>query len=110
MKYQFAPKFYFGIFLVFISLILGKITFFMFFYYLNHDFLRWTSIIVYIFSWLMLVIGVWWMGKEYAEAVKKYASYKFYHQSLKTGTRKAFKKTQVLKDKLMRNKNPNRSI
>jgi hypothetical protein len=36
----------------------------------------------------MLVVGVWWVGKEYAESVKKYVSYKFYYASLKGKTKR----------------------
>jgi len=37
----------------------------------------------------MLVIGVWWVGEEYALAVKKYFTYKHYHKHIKKGTKKA---------------------
>ena len=51
-------------------------------------------LIVYIVSWPMLFLGIWWAGKDYYDAVKKYFSYKYYHEHMKKGTRKAIAKTK----------------
>jgi len=60
----------------------------------------------------MLLIGVWWVGKEYAEEIKKYISYKFYHESVKQGTKMVVDRTKtetkrihsVVKNKFKRKK------
>ena len=85
-KYRFSWKFYLGLFLVVFSLILGKVTLVVFLLY-SDPLVNLVSIIIYILSWPMLLLGGWWVGKEYFDAIKKYASYKFYHQSLKRGTK-----------------------
>lgn len=87
---KFSWKFYLGIFLIVASLIIGKIDLVVFALYLNNPAMRWAVIISYIISWTMLLIGIWLAGREYYNAVKKYVDYKFYHESLKKGTRKAY--------------------
>lgn len=87
-KYKFSGKFYLGILLVLLSFVMGKVTQAVFIIYFNDLFLRWLSVAVYIISWPILVVGAWWVGKEYAESVKKYVSYKFYYTSLKGKTKK----------------------
>ena len=52
----------------------------------------WTSIIIYFFSWPPFILGVYWVGKEYAANIQKYFNYKFYHQSIKHQTKKAIDK------------------
>lgn len=93
-KPKYSWKFYTGIFLIVASLIIGKITQIVFFLYLDNFWLVWTSVIIYILSWPMMILGIWWVGKEYADKIKKYADYKFYHQSLKTGTKRAIERTK----------------
>lgn len=51
-------------------------------------------ITIYILSWLILVLGIIWIGTQYGEAVKRYMSYRFYHDSLKKGTKKVVVKTK----------------
>ncbi len=94
-KLKYTLKFYLGAVLFIFSLILGKITLTTFIVYYKISWIRWLSLIVYIISWPMLIIGVWWVGKEYAKALNKYFSYKFYHKSLKSGTQKAYHKTKA---------------
>ena len=85
-----------GIFFIVISLILGTITKATFIFYYHDSHLRWTSVIIYLLSWIPLIVGVWWVGHEYSEAVKKYFSYKFYHQAFKTQAGRALSKTRGL--------------
>jgi hypothetical protein len=87
-KYKFSWKFYLGILLVLLSFVIGKVTQAVFIIYFNDSFLRGLSLVMYIVSWPMLLVGVWWVGKEYTESVKKYVSYKFYYASLKNKTKK----------------------
>ena len=44
----------------------------------------------------MLIIGIYWVGKEYAVGIRKYLSYRFYHQSIKEKTKKALSKTKEI--------------
>ena len=95
MKFKYSPPFYMGIFLVISSLILGKITLATAIIYFDNQALRWGSIIAYSLTWLILIMGAVLIGKEYAKTVYKYCSYKYYHASLKEGTKKAFEATKV---------------
>ena len=94
--YKFSTKFYLGILFIATSLILGKITTFIFFWYFNDLSLRWISLIIYIFTWPLLVISIIWVGTEYASTVRKYISYQFYHDKVKNRTQKAFYKTKEM--------------
>jgi hypothetical protein len=82
---KYSGKFYVGIALVVISLLLGKITTATLILHYQDSLIRWLSIAVYAISWPMLVVGVWWTGEEYAKAIKRYFSYKFYHEHAKKG-------------------------
>lgn len=93
-EFKYTSKFYAGIIMVIGSLLLGKLVLISFVVYFNIPFIRWLSIIIYLLSWPMLFIGVWWVGKEYAKALHRYFSYHFYQQSLKEGTKKAYNKTK----------------
>lgn len=95
-SYNFTPKFYCGILFIILSLILGKITTFIFLWYFNEPSLRWISLIIYILSWPILIIGIIWVGTEYASTIRKYISYQFYHEKVKDRTRKAFYKTKEI--------------
>ncbi len=90
MKLKFSTKFYVGVVLVILSFVLGKVTNIIFIVYFNNVFWRWFSIIVYILSWPMLIVGAWWAGKEYAEKIKRYFSYRFYHDRMKNKTKKVY--------------------
>tara|TARA_Y100000310_G_C20590358_1_gene767654 strand:- start:971 stop:1414 length:444 start_codon:yes stop_codon:yes gene_type:complete len=89
MKLKYTRKFYLGVSFFFANFLIGAIAKVIFFIYLDKTFWRWFSIIIYVISWIMLVIGVWWIGEEYAHAVKKYFTYKHYHKHIKKGTKKA---------------------
>tara|TARA_Y100000310_G_C20657932_1_gene803022 strand:- start:1423 stop:1911 length:489 start_codon:yes stop_codon:yes gene_type:complete len=90
-----SVKFYGGIAMIFLSLIIGKITFaILVLNFRDNNPLYWWSLIIYILSWPMLIIGVWWVGEEYYRQVKRYISYKFYHESVKSGTKKVYHHTK----------------
>jgi len=93
-RYHFSGKFYLGIVLIIVSLIIGKITQIIFLFNYSDTTIRWTSLIIYILSWIPFFIGAWWIGKEYTNAIRKYFSYKYYHQTIKSSTQKAFAKTK----------------
>ncbi len=85
---KYSPKFYAGIILIIANFILAKIATILLLMYYNKPAMVWIAIISYILTWFMLLIGVWWVGKEYAAAFNRYFTYKFYHESLKEGTKK----------------------
>ena len=89
-----STKFYLGITLIAISLLGGAATKFLFFLYFYDEFIRWAMLVIYIATWPMLVVGVWWAGRGYYEAMKKYFSYQFYHQSMVRGAKGAYNKTK----------------
>lgn len=85
---NFSWKFYVGIILIVVSLTAGGVLKIFLLLYLNHPILWWTFLIAYFLTWPMLILGIWWAGKEYADKIKRYVSYRFYHESLKEGTRR----------------------
>jgi len=101
LKLKYSNKFYIGIVLFALNFVIGAIVKVMFlFKFKDLGALKksifsfnspdsgylWLLIIVYLISWAMLVIGIWWVGAEYTAALKKYFSYRYYHESLKKGT------------------------
>ena len=93
---SFSPKFYLGLFMIIASFALGALVKVVFLVYIFDSFLRWISIILYIVSWVMLGVGVWWAGKESYEGIRRYMTYRYYHESLKEGTKKAYHKSKVV--------------
>jgi len=93
-KLKYSLKFYLGAILFIFSFILAKITFTTFILYYNQIWIRWLSIITYALTWVMLAVGVWWIGKEYAKALNRYFTYKFYHEKVKSGTKQAIHRTK----------------
>jgi len=93
---KFSAKFYVGIVLIVLSLVIGKITLAIFILYFNDDTAKSASMIIYALSWPMLLLGVWWVGKEYADKVKRYFDYKYYQRHLIKGTVKAYQLTKKL--------------
>ena len=89
-----------GIILIVLNFILGVVSKALFLFYFTHEIIRTTAIIVYVFSWIPLAFGIWLVGKEYADSLRKYRSYRFYHHSLKEGTKKAIDKTKQIKEKV----------
>ena len=94
MKLKYSGKFYWGAILVIFSLLMGQIAKLVFFFFIADNLIRWTMISTYIISWPILFLGVYWMGKEYAESLRKYFRYKFYHQHMKQGTKRVYHATK----------------
>ncbi len=94
MKLRYTLKFIWGIILIIFSLLLGILTKIFMFVYLNNEKVFWSIVVVYILSWPMLILGIWWAGKEYAESLRKYFQYKYYHRHVKVKTKKAYHATK----------------
>ncbi|MBU0459682.1 MAG: hypothetical protein KJ771_02635, partial [Nanoarchaeota archaeon] len=88
LKLNYSPKFYAGVVIFALNFVIGAIAKIIFFFHFNDPFWRWFAIIIYMISFGMLVLGVWWIGKEYTAALRKYFSYKFYQESLMKSTKK----------------------
>ena len=88
-----SKKFYVGMGLILLSFILGGVAKVVFIIYFYSNFMRWFSIILYILSFPILVVGIWLAGREYYEAMKKYFSYKYY-------TKSAYNKTKAIREKV----------
>ncbi len=73
-----SQKFYLGVFMILLSLVIGKITQAVFIVYFNDDLIRKSSIIVYIVSWPMFLWGIWAVGSEYADKLQRYFTISFY--------------------------------
>lgn len=86
-RFILSVRFYLGIALIVGSLILGKVTILTFLGTESYT-TQVISVVVYILSWPMLGWGAYWAGKEYADALRKYASVKYYHDSAKKGARR----------------------
>jgi hypothetical protein len=76
------------------SLLIGALTKILLILYFYDALMRWTLLIVYFLTWPPLIVGAWWVGKEAADKIKRYASYKFYHHSLKEGTKRVYSGTK----------------
>ena len=102
---KFSWKFYLGITLIFGSLVMGKIDYALFLLYFDDLTVRQIIIITYILSWPMLALGIWLAGKEDFESMKKYFDYRYYHMSIKEGTKRAYditgRKAREIKNKAM---------
>lgn len=75
-----------GVALVLVSLIIGKITTIAFVLYINDPFMRYFTLIVYIISWPVIVLGGYICGVEgapYLERIYQYFNYKYYHYHAK---------------------------
>ncbi|PIZ51632.1 hypothetical protein COY27_02865 [Candidatus Woesearchaeota archaeon CG_4_10_14_0_2_um_filter_33_13] len=94
MNLKYSAKFYWGATLIILSFIIGGFSKVLFFLNLENDNMFWSMLIVYILSWPILILGVWWMGKEYADSLRRYLQYKFYSEHLRNGTQKAFTATK----------------
>src|SRR3989338_7787633 len=94
IKLKYSKRFYLGIILLALNFILGALAKVIFFLHFNDLFWFWFSIVLYSLSLVMLVLGIWWVGAEYSAALKKYFTYRYYHESLKSGTRKIHNKVK----------------
>ncbi len=82
-KSKFSKKFYIGIWLIIISLIIGKITQATFVFYFTNDFIRRLSIIIYIISWTPFLLGIAWAGREYVDKYNRFFTFKYYKDKFK---------------------------
>ena len=96
MKLNYSLKFIWGVILIVLSLIIGGITKVVFILYLNNKSIAITMAALYIISWPMLVLGVWWAGKEYAESIQRYFRYKYYHKYVTAGAKKVVHTSQAV--------------
>ena len=88
-------KFSLGIGLIFLSFLVAQIAKATFFLYITDSTYRNGSIAFYVISWLVFLVGIWLVGREYYDSIKKYTTLKFYHESVVEGTKKVAE--QVLK-------------
>jgi uncharacterized BrkB/YihY/UPF0761 family membrane protein len=98
-KLKFSNKFYWGIFLVVLNFVLGKIGQYYFFKYFDNPKIRWISLIFYILSWIPLIVGIMLIGREYIDAVRKYFTFKYYGVKIKNSAKKVARKSKAVKDK-----------
>ena len=80
-------KFSLGIGLIFLSFLVAQIAKVTFFLYLTDSTYRNGSIVFYGISWLVFLVGIWLVGREYYDSIKKYTTLKFYHESVVEGTK-----------------------
>lgn len=99
-KYNFSFKFYLGIVIIILSFVIGNLMKLFFVLFFFDKLIMWLSVIIYILSWIMLAWGIWWAGKETYEALKKYFSYRYYHESVKKGAKRAYHKTRHVSSKV----------
>ena len=84
VKNGFSKKFYIGIVLIISSLIVGKVTQATFVIYFDNDFIRKLSVIIYIASWLLFIIGIALAGMEYAKKYNRFFTFKYYKDKIKS--------------------------
>lgn len=87
-RYKYSTKFYLGLIILILSLILGKVGLYYLVFFNKGSGLFWLGVFIYLVSWPLTIWGVWWVGIEYADKIKKFISYKFYTQSLTRGTKR----------------------
>ena len=56
---------------------IAKATFFL---YMTDSTYRNGSIAFYVISWLVFLVGIWLVGREYYDSIKKYTTLKYYEQ------------------------------
>ena len=83
-KKNFTEKFYIGVALIILSLIIGKITQVAFMIYFKDDFIRTISVIIYLISWIPLIIGIAWAGKETFSRYNRFFTFKYYKEIIKS--------------------------
>jgi len=96
MKLKYSIKFIWGAILIVLSFIIGGVTKVIFFWYLNNKLIAGSMVALYFASWPMLILGAWWVGKEYAESIKRYFRYKYYHKYVAAGAKKVVDTTKVV--------------
>ena len=85
-------KFSLGIGLIFLSFLVAQIAKTTFFLYITDSTYRNGSIAFYVISWLLFLVGIWLVGREYYDSIRKYTTLKFYHESVVAGTKKVAEK------------------
>ena len=80
---KFSKQFYIGIWLIIITLIVGKITQATFIFYFNNDFIRRLSLIVYLISWPPFLLGIAWAGREYVDKYNRFFTIKYYREKFR---------------------------
>ncbi len=95
-----STRFFAGVVLIVGSFVFGLLSKIWLVVYFQDGLWRWAPIIIYFLSWVLLIFGAWIVGVEYAESVRKYTSYSFYHNTLRDGTTQAIHKTRELKEKV----------
>jgi len=80
---KFSKKFYIGIWLIIISLIVGKLTQAAFIIYFTNDFIRKLSVIVYLISWPPFLLGIAWAGMEYVDKYNRFFTIKYYREKMR---------------------------
>ena len=90
-------KFWLGIGLIVLSFVIAQVTKVTFLLYITDRTYRSGSIMVYIISWLMFAVGIWLVGREYYNSIKKYTTLKFYHESAIEGTKRVAEKVRQKK-------------
>ena len=103
LKKGYTWRFYAGVLLAVLNLPLGWLGMFLFVYDLDNLVFQVLGASLYVLSWGVLFIGLWIVGKEYADKVKRYVNYKFYHESLKKGTAKMMTITKEKTAKFRKN-------
>lgn len=97
MDVKYSIKFIWGVILIVSSFIIGIFTKILFLMYLTDKAIALPMLTLYIISWPMLVLGVWWAGKEYADSIKRYFQYKYYHKYVSAGAKKMVDTTNVVR-------------
>ena len=77
-------KLYIGIVFIISSMILGIITQAVFVYYFTNEFIRDLSVIMYVFSWFLLIVGITWAGKEYFNKYNRFFTFKYIKGKIKS--------------------------
>ncbi len=86
--------FWWGLGLIVLSFVIGQVTKVTFFLFITDPTYRNSSIIFYILSWPVFVVGIWLVGREYFGSIKKYTTLKFYHGSVVERTKKVAEKVR----------------
>ena len=101
---KYSTKFYLGIVFIITSLIIGKITTILTITYWSEAFIRNISILLYILSWPLLILGAYWTGQEYVDKMRQYSSTTFYKEKVKKHAKIAYAKSNDLRNKVKNTK------
>ena len=83
-----SGKFPLGIGLIVLSFVTALIAKIVFFFYFTDPTYRNGSVVVCVSSWLVLPVGIWLVGREYYDSIRKYTTLKLYYESIVEGTKK----------------------